>query len=277
MKFHYTYKLTFLSPFDSREFYIGVRSSEKTPEDDDYLSSSKIIKDIIKTYGKSSFKKEILNTFSSREDAVENEIFLHKKFDVATNERFFNKAVQTSTGFDTTGIPVNHSPEVKKEISKKAKERYENGFTITLTEEQKIKQKQAIKDYYKENDHHTKGKSYEEIMGEEKAKELRKSKIENNPMKNKEYRDKISKGNKGKKRSIEIKEKLSKLIPITDGIKNKRISPEFLNDFLKNGWWKGSTQKPEQKFKCIHCGKETTKGNLNRWHNDNCKFKENES
>jgi hypothetical protein len=25
--------------------------------------------------------------------------------------------------------------------------------------------------------------------------------------------------------------------------------------------------------KCIHCGKETTCCNINRWHNDNCKFK----
>jgi hypothetical protein len=28
-----------------------------------------------------------------------------------------------------------------------------------------------------------------------------------------------------------------------------------------------------QTFVCIHCGKETVRSNINRWHNDNCKFK----
>lgn len=27
------------------------------------------------------------------------------------------------------------------------------------------------------------------------------------------------------------------------------------------------------KFKCPYCSKSATKGNFNRWHNDNCKFK----
>jgi hypothetical protein len=30
---------------------------------------------------------------------------------------------------------------------------------------------------------------------------------------------------------------------------------------------------PEQKFKCNYCDVVTIKGNLKRWHNDNCKQK----
>lgn len=31
---------------------------------------------------------------------------------------------------------------------------------------------------------------------------------------------------------------------------------------------------PEKKYKCEYCDIETTKGNLSRWHNENCKFKD---
>ena len=215
-----------------------------------------------------------MGIFSTRKEAVLNEIKLHNEFNVAINNSFFNKAKQTSTGFDTTGIPVLHSDETKEIIANKARERYENGFKVNLTEDQKNKHKESIKKFYENNDHHTKGKSYEEIMGEEKAGKLKKLKSENNPMKNKESRDKISKANKGKKKSDETKYKMSKLIPITDGFNNKRIDPLLLKEFLDNGWWKGSTQKPEEKFKCKYCGKETTKGNIKRWHDENCKFKD---
>jgi hypothetical protein len=32
--------------------------------------------------------------------------------------------------------------------------------------------------------------------------------------------------------------------------------------------------KHPQKYKCVHCAKEVSQGNLTRWHNDNCKQKE---
>lgn len=31
---------------------------------------------------------------------------------------------------------------------------------------------------------------------------------------------------------------------------------------------------PEKKCKCLYCGKESIAGNIKRWHNENCKFKE---
>ena len=51
----------------------------------------------------------------------------------------------------------------------------------------------------------------------------------------------------------------------------------------KNNPFYGSSRKGElnpfygkhpQKYKCVHCVKEVSKNNLTRWHNDNCKQKE---
>lgn len=51
----------------------------------------------------------------------------------------------------------------------------------------------------------------------------------------------------------------------------------------KNNPFYGSSRKGElnpfygkhpQKYKCPHCSKEASKGNLTKWHNDNCKQKE---
>jgi len=45
----------------------------------------------------------VLAEFPTRYDAVCHEIFLHSFYDVAKNEMFYNRAKQTSTGFDTSG------------------------------------------------------------------------------------------------------------------------------------------------------------------------------
>ena len=58
-----------------------------------------------------------------------------------------------------------------------------------------------------------------------------------------EIKSKISKGNSGKIRSQEIKDKLSKdrkgLILINNGASHLRIKPEELNNYLSDGWVKG--------------------------------------
>lgn len=171
-------------------------------------------------------------------------------------------------------IGQRHSDETKKILSDKANERYSNGFKIEKTVEQIEKSRKTLREFYKNHGHHTKGKSYEEIMGVEKAEALKKWKRENNPMHDKSSRDKISKSNTGKKRSEETKYKLSKLVPITNGTENKRLDPNLLSEYLDKGWWKGYTKKDEEKFSCKYCGVLTNRGNLNRWHDENCKSKQ---
>lgn len=103
-KFHYTYQITELS---TNRKYIGVRSSNILPEKDlgiKYFSSSSN-KDFIKNQKEnhSNYKYEVLNIFSSREDSNNHEIELHEKYDVASNNEFYNMYNSNASGF----IPVD--------------------------------------------------------------------------------------------------------------------------------------------------------------------------
>lgn len=82
--FHYIYKLTNQSPQTEQQFYIGVHSSDKEPTNDGYMSSSKYIKQAIKSG--EIFTKEILSLWTTRDDAQLEEIRLHKSLNVATNK-----------------------------------------------------------------------------------------------------------------------------------------------------------------------------------------------
>lgn len=93
--------------------YIGVRSCKCLPDEDiTYWGSSKHLpKDVRITH-----KKRILRIFSSRKEAVAHEIELHKKYEVATNPMFYNRANQTSVGFDTSGTTLTFTEEHRQKI-----------------------------------------------------------------------------------------------------------------------------------------------------------------
>ncbi len=109
--FHYTYLLLHKT---NGMRYIGVRSSKVSPlEDFLYWGSSRHIpSDVKKTH-----IKIILKEFSTRQEAVEHEILLHNLNDVAKSPFFYNKAKQTSSKFDTSGIKLS---EEHKEKCRKA-------------------------------------------------------------------------------------------------------------------------------------------------------------
>jgi len=90
--------------------YIGVRSSKCEPEDDTgYWGSSKYLPDDVKI----THEKVILKRFSSRVEAVKYEMYLQRKHNVVTNESYYNKAIQTSTGFDTSGTVLTEEHKLK--------------------------------------------------------------------------------------------------------------------------------------------------------------------
>lgn len=100
--------------------YIGVRSSECHPNDDtEYWGSSRHLPSDVKD----THKKRVLSIFSTRLEAVSHEIYLHNKHDVANNPSFYNKAKQTSTGFDTAGTTLTkeHLEKVSKSLKGKKK------------------------------------------------------------------------------------------------------------------------------------------------------------
>jgi hypothetical protein len=104
-KTHYCYKITNLNPTDQRKYYIGVRSSKTSPEEDtNYKSSSKYLKEALEEIGHNNFKKEILSTWDTRKLANKEEARLHELYDVAVNPEFYNKSKAISSSFCTEGM-----------------------------------------------------------------------------------------------------------------------------------------------------------------------------
>lgn len=113
MNAHYVYLLK--SKNDGR-LYIGDRTAPNgNPyEDIEYKSSSKCVS----IEYLQNCKKRILKTFPTRKEAKAYEIYLHNKYDVANNIKFFNEAKQTSTGFCTYGKTYTFTQEHKNNIGK---------------------------------------------------------------------------------------------------------------------------------------------------------------
>lgn len=95
-KKHYVYVL--ISNTEEK-FYIGARSCSCEVDEDPYMGSSSVMT----KEDKDSCDKLVLKEFGTRKEAIAYEVELHSQFEVSTNEKFWNKAKQTSTGFDTTG------------------------------------------------------------------------------------------------------------------------------------------------------------------------------
>ena len=102
--YHYVYRIT--NTILNKHYY-GKRSSKIVPTKDigiAYFSSSKDVafRDDQK-HNPQNYKYKVVKTFSSSAEAIKFEILLHVKFNVASNNKFYNKAKQTAVGFDTTG------------------------------------------------------------------------------------------------------------------------------------------------------------------------------
>jgi hypothetical protein len=112
MENHYVY-------YSYEEFgrgYIGCRTCECLPEKDVYLGSYHD-----KTF--SPTQKIILETFPTREEALQAEVYLHKFYQVDKNPHFANKSQQKTTGFYYSAKGVVRSDEYKKKMSERLKGR----------------------------------------------------------------------------------------------------------------------------------------------------------
>ena len=106
MESHYVY-------YSYEEFgrgYIGCRTCEGLPEKDVYLGSYHD-----KTF--SPTQKIILETFSTREEALQAEVDLHMFYQVDKNPHFANKARQKTTGFYYSAKGVVRTEEYKQKMS----------------------------------------------------------------------------------------------------------------------------------------------------------------
>jgi hypothetical protein len=113
--YHYTYLIQHKT---ENKRYIGVRSSKVPPtEDVTYWGSSKHLpKDVQQTHA-----KIILKVHTTRELALLHEIHLHEVNDVVVDTSYYNKAKQTSVGFDTTGTKLSDEHKLQCSIALKGR------------------------------------------------------------------------------------------------------------------------------------------------------------
>lgn len=136
--YHYTYLIT---NTNTNMKYIGVRSCNCLPENDSYMGSSKYLTEDIRQESLANFTKEILSLFETRVEAINEEIRLHNLYDVAKNPEYYNKAKQTSTGFDTTGTTGTRTPESIQRQSESLKQYYKQHGTNNIGSKRTDKQR----------------------------------------------------------------------------------------------------------------------------------------
>ena len=118
--YHYVYRITNLV---ENKHYYGKRSSYIEPKLDlgfRYFSSSRDDQFILdQKINPSHYRYKVIRLFKRVQEATIYEIKLHNLFDVGRNPRFYNKAKQTSTKFDTSG--TIRSQEVRHKQSQTSK------------------------------------------------------------------------------------------------------------------------------------------------------------
>ena len=295
----------------NRKKYIGVKSTDLDPYEvigKTYFSSSSD-KEFIREQKEhpENFKYRVLKNFKTRKEAVQLECELHERYDVSLNDEFYNKAKQTSTGFDTSGIKLTEEQkEIKRlknierykdineriKISIKSKESWSknpqrrlkliemNKNRIRTAEEiEKIKQtrKDPItgKDKYSGKNSSFYGKTHTSEY-KEKMRLLQTGKTLSQ-----ESKDKISKANRGRKHTEEAKIKMSisrkgkkkpegfgtKISVASKGRKYPDSFREKLSIISKN--------RLKDNY-CKYCGRYFTAQAFGQYHGDKCKCKRSE-
>jgi hypothetical protein len=264
-KYNYNYVYRITNKIEQKHYY-GSRSSEIEAKLDlgiKYFSSSsdEDFREDQKNHPE-NYKYKIVRICSTKEKAIALEIKLQEKFNVGINESFYNKAIQTSTGFDRTDI--NHTLETKLKISESRK-------GVPLSPETKLKLSEAAKGVPKSPEHRQKlseaktGENHP-MFGKEHSDETRQKMSEAHKNMSDETRKKMSEAHKGVPKSDEHKQKLS------EANKGKEQTPETRQKISEAKL--GVPQGPQEQVQCPHCGKIGGKSLMSRYHFDNCKYKE---
>ena len=201
--YFYVYKITKIS---NGMYYIGSRGSKIEPLKDlgiKYFSSSRN-KDFIKEQkaNPKNFLYEVLEVCSSRKEAFEKEAEYQTKYNCGEDVFCYNKAIN-AIGFTSYGRKVTQ--ETRDKLSQANKGKSHPAWNKGIKMSPKPKTKELLSQQRK-------GKKWEDLYGEEKAKTMKehlslKIKNENNPMFGKKHSDStkelMSEKAKGRKRSDE--------------------------------------------------------------------------
>ena len=239
------------------------------------MGSSVPLDEAIAQTGINNFKKHILETFESRKDAESHEVAIHLEYDVASNPEFYNKK-NGILGFHTTpestrkSIDTKSDPIWKEKVGKVAAAkisaiRLNSAWKATTGNKSIIKYKETIHESnWKETVGATKIQKYKETIGHAAWKDGA-GKEQSRKMKEIKS-DPIWKETVGKDKIQKYKETIGDPTwqETTGKEKAKKISKQRLDPV----WIKANT------FICPHCKRSINgKAMLNRWHNDNCRYK----
>jgi hypothetical protein len=247
---HYTY---LLQSKENDMMYIGVRSCAVSPEVDNYWGSSKHLPKNVSEV----CDKFILGRFESRKDALQDEIRRHRINDVAVSKLFWNRAKQTSTGYDTTGTTLSDEHKAKASASLKGRVfTEEHRARIGKANLGRVTSEYCIAQVKLANT----GKRHTE----EAKLNMSQSKI--GKKHSAETKQKIGKANLGNKHTEESKKKLSNALKGNTNFAGKKHTEETK---LKMS----NSRKALEKITCPHCDVVSLKSLMVRWHFDNCKNK----
>ncbi len=275
---------------ETGKMYHGSRTSKKANpgellKENGYLTSSRIVKNIIKEGGLDSFEIVNIEIFNTPDEARLAEELYHKEYDVEGNVCYFNRH-NAGGKFHFT----QHTDEGRKRISESHKG---NNYKLGKKESVETRKKKSLArqgeknpNYGKKASEETRRKNSEgqkgKIISEEHKQKLRDwNKLHGGSFLGKnhseETKKKISEKAKGRKDTEETKKKKSaastgrfhtdetkkKLSAIHKGKSKSLETKRKLSDSAKN----------QPKIECPYCYKEGSPSNMKRWHFDNCKSK----
>lgn len=133
---HYVYRVT--NTFLNKHYY-GSRTCATDPVDDirKYLTSSKCVKKDITEHGIDNFKLKIVFVTESRNDAYRLENKCHVRFNVSCNPNFYNKSIQTLTGFSFHGCKHSVTTRKKMSIDRKGSSPWNKDKKYNMTREER--------------------------------------------------------------------------------------------------------------------------------------------
>lgn len=232
----YVYKHTTLDT--NQVFYIGIGSDSNYRRSKLKSDRNKLWERVVKKHG---YKVDILFDNITWEEACQKEIELIAFY----GRRDLNTGTLTNLTEGGEGIlGFKHSEEsIEKTINS---EGYKN--------------RSKSRDYIK-------GKTYEEVYGEKRAKEIKEKQSKASRPESRKGKDHHFFGKKRPDHSAKLKGRPNnKMKGLLVGDKNPMRNKEVA---LKVSLAK--TGVPRPKIICPHCGKAGGSGNMERWHFDNCK------
>ena len=281
----------------NRRMYIGVKSSDADPRDVigvTYFSSSldpAFIED--QKANPDHYRYRVLANFDNRQDALNLEVALHERYDVARNPRFYNMARQTSVRFTTSlneasrkklSESLKHHyathPETKLRISEASKRMWANPERMALhlaqvtgrkhTEESRRKMSEALKGKYAGEKASFWGKKHTDEYKEHLRKSFTGRKVSD------ETRAKIGAANRGHKMSLKNR------LAVSARFKGKKRSPEAVERMRQKLIGQKRSEETRMKDRqvalarpkdrvCPYCGGLFDAPHYAQYHGDRCK------